>query len=50
MLSQGPESYTSKLYQNAEVNQDMKGILVWSKKTRNYAEELKQLHVNTRSS
>ena len=26
------ESYTSKLYQNAQVNQDMKILFVWSKK------------------
>ena len=27
-----PESYTSQLYRNAQVNQDMKALFVWSKK------------------
>ena len=31
-LSQVLESYTSQLYQNTQVNQDMKVLVVWSKK------------------
>ena len=34
------QSYTSQLYQNAQVNQNMKLRLVWSKKLRSYFDEV----------